>query len=262
MPWDLDEIFSYETVRLVKIKDYRLGIPHLLITIGIVLEIFVHQLIIDGGYLAKETAITGTVRLTLQGPGTRAPTSGLHRNTIQRKNNRDLSYCLDDCDSPIGDCSGDFDQEQLMCPAMYSNAAFVKYPALEGGGAAFFTTRVDSVTEQLDPSCHPTATTGFATTGSLLASTQPGCYQWNQTANASWYISQLEDFLVKIDHSMLAPHLLETKSSYGMQQGALLAFGEHEVGADDPDTIDPCEVWRPFSSRSVLVACPLCVSRN
>ena len=97
MPIDLDECFSYQTVQLVKIRDMRLGIPHLLFTVVILIYVFlgelhrtghrlsitttcilsrvltyarpVHligrllhavQLIYNGGYLQRETAITGS----------------------------------------------------------------------------------------------------------------------------------------------------------------------------------------------------------
>lgn len=38
-------------VRYVRVKDYRLGIPNMLITVAIVIKIFIIDLIVDGGYL-------------------------------------------------------------------------------------------------------------------------------------------------------------------------------------------------------------------
>ena len=121
MPVDLDEFFSYETVQLVKIRDMRLGIPHFFFSFVIIVYIFCMQLIWNGGYLAKETAITGSVRLMLQ-----HPTGTFRKPTEQLK-----SYCLPDCGkdatsgipNPNEDCTGDFEQHRVRCPAIYSNAA-------------------------------------------------------------------------------------------------------------------------------------------
>eukprot|EP01052_Picozoa_sp_SAG31_P073395 SAG31_NODE_32423_length_356_cov_0.747082_1_plen_61_part_00 len=41
-------------------QDYRLGIPHLLFTVLIVIYIFVYTLIYQGGYLEYEQSITGS----------------------------------------------------------------------------------------------------------------------------------------------------------------------------------------------------------
>jgi hypothetical protein len=48
---ELDDFFSYDTVRYVRVKDYRLGIPNMIITVGIVIKIFIITLIMGGGYL-------------------------------------------------------------------------------------------------------------------------------------------------------------------------------------------------------------------
>ena len=187
-----------------------------------------------GGYLARETAITGSVRLTIQ-----EPTGAYRKSTL------DLPYCLDDCLPPM-DCSGDYEQPQVQCPAIFSNRVFAKFPALEGQGAAFITTRVDSITEELPRHCLPTASDASASsTNQLKASTRTDCYSWEMTANSSFYISQVEDYLVKIDHAMLAPTIRATKSGYDMVSGALLAKEEDGLASDDPSSIDPCEDFLP-----------------
>ena len=234
MPLDLDELFSYRTVRLAEIRDYRIGIPYYILVVFICIDIFVVDLIMNGGYLARETAITGSVRLTLQEPTGR-----------YRKATLDLPYCLDDC-FPPDDCSGDYEQAQVQCPAVFSNAAYAKYPALEGQGAAFITTRVDSITEELPHHCLPTATDASqSATNSLRASTRLDCYGWEQVANRSFYVSQIEDYLIKVDHAMLAPTIRETKSGYNMTSGAMLSPDEEGLSADEPKSIDPCDDFAP-----------------
>ena len=114
----LDEIFSYRTVRLAEIRDYRIGIPYYIIVVFICIDIFLVELIINGGYLARETAITGSVRLTIQ-----EPTGQYRKSTL------DLPYCLDDC-FPPADCSGDYEQAQIQCPAIFNDGVMAKLAQL------------------------------------------------------------------------------------------------------------------------------------
>ena len=272
MPLDLDEVFAYRTVRLAEIRDYRVGIPYYLIVAIISIDIFVvqvcslsaskprmsashppptgilrglrkpvlaltpacSQLVMNGGYLAKETSITGSVRVSVQDP------FGQYR-----KSTLDLPYCLDDC-YPPDDCSGDFYQAQVQCPAIFSNKAFAKFPPLEGQGAAFITTRVDAITDELPRHCLPSASDGSqAATNQLKASTRADCYAWAQVGNRSFYVSQIEDYLIKVDHAMLAPTIRETKSGYDMASGAMLSYEEEDLTSSDPVTIDPCLDFAP-----------------
>ena len=83
---------------------------------------------------------------------------------------------------------------------------------MEGQGAVFLTTRVDMVREALPPSCIPPD--GQISRQAIANSQRPECYRWGQTANASWYISQIEDYLVKIDHAMLACATLHSPPPY------------------------------------------------
>ena len=103
-------------MRYIKIKDYRLGIPHLFLSLCIVFYIFGVQLVYNGGYLLKDTAITGTVRVTLQAP--EEPMAGGGRGAVARIPADRLDYCLNDCTGPAGDCTGDFDQDVQQCPAV------------------------------------------------------------------------------------------------------------------------------------------------
>lgn len=43
MVLDLDEMFSYRTVRLAEIRDYRIGIPYYILVLCISVDIFVVQ---------------------------------------------------------------------------------------------------------------------------------------------------------------------------------------------------------------------------
>lgn len=222
----------------------------------------------------KDTAILGSVRVTLQAPEEKVPCADepCPRGHVTRKVATDLPYCLNSCsDDGAGDCTGDFDQDKLLCPAVYSNAAFVQYPSLEGQGAVFLTTRVDVVEQQVGPQdstnnpcvqqdtepAHGGRPTDFAITRSTL----PECFEWSDKQTYSFYISQIEDYLVKIDHSMLAPNVAKAKTGYSMDKGEMLAHlvegdcdekkEDCEVQGlkdDDPRTIDPCDDFEPYSS--------------
>ncbi|EGG13721.1 putative purinergic receptor [Cavenderia fasciculata] len=75
MAWnfDWDNIFSYQTVKIVKIRDKRLGILHLLFITGIVIYIVLGTIFFQKRYLATEAPI-GSIRSSLLAPTYRDPT--------------------------------------------------------------------------------------------------------------------------------------------------------------------------------------------
>lgn len=174
---------------------------------------------------------------------------------MKRKLATDLDYCLNSCaDDGAGDCTGDMDQDRLICPAVYSNGAFVQYPSLEGQGAVFLTTRVDAVEQRVGPPGTTICQQAMEGSGhadslsesAILRSTNSACLDWHNNNNRSWYISQIEDYLVKIDHSMLAAHVALTRTGYQMDHGEMLAHTNDDgdvqgVKDADPKIIKPCD---------------------
>ncbi|GAM19547.1 hypothetical protein SAMD00019534_027220 [Acytostelium subglobosum LB1] len=73
MAIDWDKLLEYQTVKVVKIRDKRLGILHLLFMLGIVIYIIVGTIILQKRYLATENPI-GSIRATLLAPKYRNPT--------------------------------------------------------------------------------------------------------------------------------------------------------------------------------------------
>ncbi|KAN0053164.1 hypothetical protein ACTA71_006688 [Dictyostelium dimigraforme] len=67
--FDWDDIFQYSTVKIVRIRDRRLGILHLTFLVGIIAYIVVYSAIIKKGYLFTEVPI-GSVRTSLKAPNT------------------------------------------------------------------------------------------------------------------------------------------------------------------------------------------------
>ncbi|RUP02119.1 hypothetical protein BC936DRAFT_140644 [Jimgerdemannia flammicorona] len=65
--WDWDEILAYQTLKVVRVKDARLGVIYYFLEIGIVVYIIV-QLILSQGYLEKEPPVPGAIRVSLRAP--------------------------------------------------------------------------------------------------------------------------------------------------------------------------------------------------
>ncbi|CAB4477496.1 hypothetical protein RhiirA5_352707 [Rhizophagus irregularis] len=104
--YDLDELFAYETFKIVKVKDRRLGILYRVFQVAI-LAYILFTIFNDESYLKKEPPIPGAIRITLQAP-----------NTFTNQ-----PYCT----------GGDL-------PCVYWGANEIQYPS-DGAGFAFFTTR-------------------------------------------------------------------------------------------------------------------------
>ncbi|CAG8481229.1 10275_t:CDS:2 [Paraglomus brasilianum] len=95
----------YETFKIVKVQDQRLGILYRLFQLGIFVYIL-YTIIADEGYLRKEPPVNGAVRISLQAPSTlSAP-----------------PYC----NNPL--------------PCIYWGANEIQFPS-DGAGVAFVTTR-------------------------------------------------------------------------------------------------------------------------
>jgi len=107
----LDEVFSYDTFKIVRVKDRRLGILYRAFQIAIFAYIL-YTIINDESYLKKEPPIPGAIRITLQAPTTLT----------------DQPYCTGGA-----------------LPCVYWGANEIQYPS-DGAGFAFFTTRASVVT--------------------------------------------------------------------------------------------------------------------
>ncbi|RIA99660.1 hypothetical protein C1645_746830 [Glomus cerebriforme] len=107
--YDLDEVFAYDTFKIVKVKDRRLGILYRAFQIAIFAYIL-FTVINDESYLKKELPIAGAIRITLQAPPefTNPP------------------YCTGGL------------------PCVYWGANEIQYPS-DGAGFAFFTTRASAI---------------------------------------------------------------------------------------------------------------------
>ncbi|KAF2071100.1 hypothetical protein CYY_007586 [Polysphondylium violaceum] len=67
MALDWDDILSYNTVKVVRIRDRRLGILHITFMASIVIYIVIYSIILNKGYLNLETPV-GSIRASLLKP--------------------------------------------------------------------------------------------------------------------------------------------------------------------------------------------------
>ncbi|GMH81889.1 hypothetical protein TrVE_jg5396 [Triparma verrucosa] len=178
---DIDYVFAYPTVKMVKIQDSRLGLFKLFLVFMIVLYIAVFQLWKDSGYLQTEK-VSGISRFTLQQP------------------------TVDDCSPTNDDCMNDFNALPDLAYCNQSSLPYDgdKYPCQYyesvGLGTMFessilVTTRV--TTRQEDLVCNSTSET-----------TCPRVYNLTSPdAEKTYYSADVERFTVLFDTSVMATTL-------------------------------------------------------
>ncbi|KAN0003442.1 hypothetical protein ACTFIZ_009611 [Dictyostelium cf. discoideum] len=131
MAIDWDSILAYNTIKVVRIRDRRLGILHLCFLVVIVLYIVVYSAIINKGYLSTEEPV-GSIRTSLWSPN-------------QFKDNE--SYCKNNTEP--------YPYQKLEC--VYFDDALVSYPI--GDDVGFTASTRIEISEQkancslLNPSC-------------------------------------------------------------------------------------------------------------
>mmetsp|Transcript_24577 Transcript_24577/g.48852 ORF Transcript_24577/g.48852 Transcript_24577/m.48852 type:complete len:454 (-) Transcript_24577:33-1394(-) len=102
---DVDSLFAYPTVKIVRIRDSRLGLFKLFLIFLITLYVGLIQLWKDSGYLATEK-VSGITRFTLQQP------------------------TVDDCSPTNSDCMNDYDSLESLPYCSQSSLPYsgTKYP--------------------------------------------------------------------------------------------------------------------------------------
>ncbi|ORZ28576.1 hypothetical protein BCR44DRAFT_1455236 [Catenaria anguillulae PL171] len=66
---DFDDLFAYDTFKVVRVRDRRLGVPYYSFVVAIAAYIL-YSIISDQLYLRKEEVTNGSVRITIQPPAT------------------------------------------------------------------------------------------------------------------------------------------------------------------------------------------------
>lgn len=184
--FDLDSVFSYSTVKIVSIKDRRLGLLHYFFVTLILAYVIGWTLVYQKRYLLLEKPI-GTVRVSLLEP-----------NWTARPQPSALPYCLPPAPA-VGDddaASSNFTVKKLPC--RYWDAVQTLYPAVEAT-SMFVSTRVSLQSEVLINALNQSAG-GCDDTIPL-----PHCIYARSGPDEVFYVADPEDFTVMIDHSVFAP---------------------------------------------------------
>ncbi|KAK3264071.1 hypothetical protein CYMTET_27164 [Cymbomonas tetramitiformis] len=167
---DPDLVFAYSTVRIVRIRDRRLGLLHYFFMIGVFLYIIIYTMLMQKSYLFIKEA-SGTIRLQLKRPG--------EGHTLPPEA---LPYCgnetfLNSKSQPL---------PQFDC--VYLNEIEARYPG-EELDALFLTTRIKYQEVYRPSGCSPP--------------TSPRCSLRESEADASTYlVAQPEMYTLWMDHAM------------------------------------------------------------
>jgi hypothetical protein len=188
---DWNDLLAYTTVKMVRVHDKRLGIMHYMFTLTIVLYIVVGVMLVDKEYLLV-TQPEGTVRVGLLTPGVCPDETGTNCDGYQREAEA-LPYCLQYDGPPV---PGLLMPDPFEC--RYADENFAIWPAVEQRGV-FAATRVTESQQTLPAECIDDPTNGPLPT--------TDCYNWEDTDEVTYYVSQIEAFTAFIDHTMTASAL-------------------------------------------------------
>eukprot|EP01119_Soliformovum_irregulare_P002605 TRINITY_DN12853_c0_g1_i1.p1 TRINITY_DN12853_c0_g1~~TRINITY_DN12853_c0_g1_i1.p1 ORF type:complete len:378 (-),score=90.86 TRINITY_DN12853_c0_g1_i1:39-1172(-) len=163
-----NELLSYSTVKIVKIRDWRLGLLHYVCMFGIICYIFLYAVWWKQGYLEKENP-EGGIRASLQAPANLSSVAS-------------YPYCLQNQTQYNG-------SPNLQCIFMAGDQAYFPAGLV---GAPFITTRMRTSTRdpsQISANCTPP--------------TDPTCIMGPNTVGTTttrYYIAGIEDYTLFIDH--------------------------------------------------------------
>ncbi|GBB84270.1 hypothetical protein RclHR1_01090009 [Rhizophagus clarus] len=160
--YDLDEVFAYETFKIVKVKDRRLGILYRVFQIAI-LAYILFTVFHDESYIKKEPPIPGAIRVTLQAPDTFT----------------NQPYCTGG-----------------SLPCVYWGANEIQYPS-DGASFAFFTTRVSVSNYPPPPNCNFLKAAAPNDPCVFNPATTP-----KNVLVPKSYIGDIESYTVMIEHSI------------------------------------------------------------
>jgi len=168
---DADDLLSYETIKLVKIRDRRLGIMHFFLQFGIFIYIVVYTIIIQQRYL-RQDAPYGSIRPTAQEPAPWADAST-------------LPYCKQNQSSLNG-----FDNFDCV----YMLGLDITYPAA----------LMDSilVATRMKDTFYPVPNNTNCPPPSQPATTFECAPYKNESTSTRYYIDDIENYTVYIEHAI------------------------------------------------------------
>ena len=190
---DIDDLFSYSTIKYVQIRDRRLGFAKLLLTLGVMGYVGLYELWYQGLYLER-SPLTGTCRFTLQQPTVHScdPTDPGCLNDYGDP--KAASYCAQ---SPLP-----YAGRKRECE-FYENVGAQH----QGTSSLLVATRITTLEQVL------------VCNASHGPDTCPVVYE--QTSNTSRYVMAAERFTVLVDHSVLATGISHLKGRSSDLKGRL-----------------------------------------
>uniref|UniRef100_A0A7S3K5J9 Purinergic receptor n=1 Tax=Aureoumbra lagunensis TaxID=44058 RepID=A0A7S3K5J9_9STRA len=199
---DIDDVLAYPSVKMVRIRDARLGVFKTLLMIGIILYVVLYELAYQGLYL-QSSAISGAARLTLQQP------------------------TVDSCDPTDYGCKNEFSKldDLIYCAQTGQEKKYVgnKFPCAyyENIGvqvvmdsSILISTRITQYEQHLV--CNASST----------LSTCPFLY--NTSHENTFYVADAERFTILIDHSVVATDIKKRSNSAKMK-GRLYVKKSHSL---------------------------------
>ena len=181
-----DEIFAYQTPKIVLVRDRYLGLAHYFLLVCIFVYIIGIVLIYEKGYLNLDDP-TSTFRATIREPSADSPT---YCGYVPQQVPKDqLGYCSEN-PACVGDCRD----------CRYADWRYVLYPEF-GGATMFLTTRV-------------TTTDQYIQCDALMDNT---CFEPYADAgpSATAYIANVEEFTLGLFHSVRAKKFFDEAVAAG-----------------------------------------------
>eukprot|EP01111_Echinosteliopsis_oligospora_P005750 TRINITY_DN1938_c0_g1_i1.p1 TRINITY_DN1938_c0_g1~~TRINITY_DN1938_c0_g1_i1.p1 ORF type:complete len:371 (+),score=65.71 TRINITY_DN1938_c0_g1_i1:111-1223(+) len=170
MAMDWDAMLEYKTVKIVVIRDRRLGIIHYAVMLLILIYVVVYTIVFEGGYLKTEPPF-GSARATLRQPDT------LTSETV-------LPYCLQN--SPTSTLSDGSSSPNAQC--IFLAGSDIEYPS-GIRGYNFGTTRTKDTVYQVDPNCN-------------ILPTNSTCLNQNNANTTRTYVADIERYTLFLEHSV------------------------------------------------------------
>lgn len=172
---DLDDLLAYQTIKMVKIRDRRLGAVHHILQIAIFIYIVVFTIIIQKRYLRSE-APTGSFRATVQQPGAWPEASS-------------LPYCM---------------QNQRQFPAGYDNYNCTYFLGLD---LTYPPAMMDSilVSTRIKDTEYPIAANSACTDPvplSTACAPPPNLAAVSNAPSKRYYMAGIEDYTLFIEHAV------------------------------------------------------------
>eukprot|EP00128_Syssomonas_multiformis_P006014 Colp12_sorted_trinity150504_noHs@25248 len=211
---DLDDLFAYNTLKVVRIRDRRLGLLHYTFLIGILIYVIGITIIFNKRYLLLEQPV-GSIRLSLLKPdnGTGTGPSGVGWLPRDLQN---LTYC-----SQTQPNSNKFKNY----PCQYWDESVVLYPKVEQS-ALHATSRL-KMTKKTLSNCNENVTLPTCNYAPVPGEPAPTAF-----------VADIESFTVMFDHSVYATRIKVQRNAAAMP-GTFLADDGSEL-----TLAHPCPVCR------------------